>query len=115
MYGTAISQIIGDALDCFDGLDALFCLTLPGGEFRCIQIKKPPKIFFTEFQFPYYFDQVKVERLPDWPPNWRRSSGREHHTYWWICIMLPLYDCQVVFHTRSPKNVAQTFRRVLGS
>jgi len=21
-------------LDCFDGLDAIFCLTLPGGEFR---------------------------------------------------------------------------------
>ena len=51
MYGTAISQIIGDALDCFDGLDALFCLTLPGGEFRCIQIKKPPKIFLQNFSF----------------------------------------------------------------
>ena len=49
MYGKAISQIIGDALDCFDGLDALFCLTLPGGEFRCIQIKKTSKNIFYSF------------------------------------------------------------------
>ena len=28
------SKIVGDALNCFDGLDAVFCLTLPGGEFR---------------------------------------------------------------------------------
>ena len=31
-------QIVGDALNCFDGLDAVFCLTLPGGEFRWTMI-----------------------------------------------------------------------------
>jgi len=29
-----LTEIVGDALNCFDGLDAVFCLTLPGGEFR---------------------------------------------------------------------------------
>ena len=31
-------QIVGDALNCFDGLDAVFCLTLPSGEFRWTRI-----------------------------------------------------------------------------